>query len=409
MQSSVLLPLPMLLTSKMHPTLVKTKKRVCAMGENPLEPLPIFPSSSLHYPSGYLGAVPTPIPSLSTAVKELRAVIDETATENVDDIAVVSPLQLAERFEKTFGANLWLKREDLQPTVSFISLAGAILSRPRGVCDDESRPREKLLRGVLTCSTGNHGLGVALAAKKLGCRHNVVVGLPLETRKNKIDNIKTLGADVWRFNKMDYEYGDRLLRMSAENEDSTYVPAFDHEHVIAGQGTVGFEILEQMASLPHAIFVPVGGGGLIAGIANHVKSKFPEVKIIGVEPYDSNKLALSLHYGQRVQLDKVGSYTDAIAIKTVGKLPFLLCQELIDGVILVRNEDILSAINAMFDTHRSFLEPAGALALAGATQFAKYYDCKGKGDLVAITSGGNFEDFDSRRLRAVFEKSLSLP
>ncbi|MBA0587989.1 hypothetical protein Gorai_001108, partial [Gossypium raimondii] len=185
----------------------------------------------------------------------------------------------------------------------------------------------------------------------------------------------------------------------AKEEGRTFIPPFDHPDVIIGQGTVGMEIVRQMQSPLHAIFVPVGGGGLIAGIAAYVKRVSPEVKIIGVEPFDANAMALSLHHGERVMLEKVGGFADGVAVKEVGEETFSICRELVDGVVLVSRDAICASIKDMFEEKRSILEPAGALALAGAEAYCKYYGIKGK-NVAAITSGANM-NFD--KLRVVTE------
>ncbi|CAN1275862.1 Threonine dehydratase biosynthetic, chloroplastic [Linum perenne] len=211
-------------------------------------------------------------------------------------------------------------------------------------------------------------------------------------------SVERLGAKVVLVGDS-YDEAQAYAKQRSIQEGLTFVPPFDHPDVIMGQGTVGMEIVRQMQGPVHAIFVPVGGGGLIAGIAAYVKRVNPDVKIIGVEPADANAMALSLHHNQRVILDQVGGFADGVAVKEVGEETFRLCKELIDGVVLVSRDAICASIKDMFEEKRSILEPAGALALAGAEAYCKYYGVKGE-NVVAITSGANM-NFD--KLRVVTE------
>ncbi|KAI3687868.1 hypothetical protein L1987_81571 [Smallanthus sonchifolius] len=257
-------------------------------------------------------------------------------------------------------------------------------------------PKEQLAQGVICSSAGNHAQGVALAAKTLGC--DAVIVMPITTPRIKWESVKRLGATVV-LEGDSYDEAQAYAKRRGENENRTFIPPFDHPDIIMGQGTVGMEIVRQMQGPIHAIFVPVGGGGLIAGIAAYVKRVSPEVRIIGVEPADANAMALSLHHGQRVMLDQVGGFADGVAVKEVGSETFRLCRELIDGVVLVSRDAICASIKDMFEEKRSILEPAGALALAGAEAYCKFYNLKDI-NVVAITSGANM-NFD--RLRLVTE------
>lgn len=310
-------------------------------------------------------------------------------SSKVYDVAVESPLQFAERLSETLGTNVFLKREDLQPVFSF-KLRGAYNMMAK-------LPKEQLERGVICSSAGNHAQGVALSAKKLGC--DAVIVMPVTTPEIKWKSVERLGATVVLVGDS-YDEAQAYAKMRAQKESRTFIPPFDNPDVIIGQGTIGMEIVSQMKGRPlHAIFVPVGGGGLIAGIAAYVKRVKPEVKIIGVEPSDANAMALSLYHGQRIMLDKVGGFADGVAVKVVGEETFRLCKELIDGVVLVNRDAICASIKNMFEEKRSILEPAGALALAGAEAYCKYYGIKGE-NVVVITSGANM-NFD--RLRLVTE------
>ncbi|KAK6140025.1 hypothetical protein DH2020_026241 [Rehmannia glutinosa] len=316
------------------------------------KPLLRVSPSSMQCESGYL--VPNENLGNGGAVRNgtLNAMeyLTNILSSKVYDVAFESPLQLAPKLSERWGVNVWLKREDLQPVFSF-KLRGAYNMMAK-------LPKEQLDRGVICSSAGNHAQGVALSAQKLGC--NAVIVMPVTTPEIK--------------------------------EGRTFIPPFDHPDVIIGQGTVGMEIVRQMKGPIEAIFVPVGGGGLIAGIAAYVKRVSPEVKIIGVEPFDANAMALSLHYGQRVTLDQVGGFADGVAVKVVGEETFRLCKELIDGVVLVSRDAICASIKEHFRTSRCPF-------LAGAEAYCKYYGLKGA-NVVAVTSGANM-NFD--RLRLVTE------
>ncbi|CAN4118872.1 unnamed protein product [Withania somnifera] len=257
-------------------------------------------------------------------------------------------------------------------------------------------PKEQLEKGVICSSAGNHAQGVASSAQRLCC--NAVIVMPVTTPEIKWKSVKRLGATVVLVGDS-YDEAQAYAKERAEAEGRTFIPPFDHPDVIVGQGTVGMEINRQLKDNIHAIFVPVGGGGLIAGIAAYLKRVAPDIKIIGVEPLDANALALSLQHGQRVMLDQVGGFADGVAVKVVGEETYRLCKELIDGVVLVGRDAICASIKDMFEEKRSILEPAGALALAGAEAYCKYYGLKDE-NVVAITSGANM-NFD--RLRLVTE------
>ncbi|XP_073066706.1 threonine dehydratase 1 biosynthetic, chloroplastic-like [Primulina eburnea] len=309
-------------------------------------------------------------------------------SSKVYEVAYESPLELATKLSDRWGVNVWLKREDLQPVFSF-KLRGAYNMMAK-------LSKEQLEQGVICSSAGNHAQGVALSARKLGC--NAIIAMPVTTPEIKWRSVERLGATVVLVGDS-YDETQAYAKKRAEEEGRTFVPPFDHPDVIIGQGTVGMEIVRQMKEPLEAIFVPVGGGGLIAGIAAYVKRVSPEVKIIGVEPFDANAMALSLYHGRQVMLDQVGGFADGVAVKEVGKETFNLCRELIDGVVLVNRDAICASIKDMFEEKRSILEPAGALSLAGAEAYCKYYGIKGA-NVVAVTSGANM-NFD--RLRLVTE------
>ncbi|RZC79559.1 hypothetical protein C5167_003777 [Papaver somniferum] len=222
--------------------------------------------------------------------------------------------------------------------------------------------------------------------------------MPVTAPEIKWKSVQKLGAKAVLVGAS-YHEAQLYAKEKSRLEGRTFVPSFDHPHVIMGQGTVGMEILRQAKEPLHAIFAPIGGGGLIAGVAAYAKMVFPEVKIIGVEPYDANAMALSLHHGERIMLDQVGSFIDGVAISVVGEETFRLCQELIDGVVLVSSDAVCASIKDVIEEKKCILEPAGALALAGAEAYCKYYGLKGE-NVVAITSGANM---DLERLRLVTE------
>ncbi|KAJ8534012.1 hypothetical protein K7X08_007336 [Anisodus acutangulus] len=351
----------------------------------PLVPLLRVSPSSLQCEPGYL--IPNS-PVLGTGGVVGYEYLTNILSSKVYDVAYETPLQIAPKLSERLGVNVWLKREDLQPVFSF---------KIRGAYNMMAKlPKEQLERGVICSSAGNHAQGVALSAQRLGC--NAVIAMPVTTPDIKWKSVKRLGATVVLVGDS-YDEAQAYAKERAEAEGRTFIPPFDHPDVIVGQGTVGMEINRQLKENIHAIFVPVGGGGLIAGIAAYLKRVAPDIKIIGVEPLDANALALSLQHGQRVMLDQVGGFADGVAVKVVGEETYRICKELIDGVVLVGRDAICASIKDMFEEKRSILEPAGALALAGAEAYCKYYDLKGE-NVVAITSGANM-NFD--RLRLVTE------
>ncbi|CAB4287291.1 unnamed protein product [Prunus armeniaca] len=341
-------------------------------------------ADSLQYPPGFLGAVPD---RTATDGNDNGNIVDameyltNILSSKVYDVAIESPLELATKLSERLGVRVWMKREDLQPVFSF-KLRGAYNMMAK-------LPREQLDRGVICSSAGNHAQGVALAARKLNC--SAVIAMPWKS-------VERLGATVVLIGDS-YDEAQTYAKKRAQEEGRSFIPPFDHPDVIIGQGTVGMEIMRQTKGPLHAIFVPVGGGGLIAGIAAYVKRVSPKVKIIGVEPSDANAMALSLHHGQRIMLDQVGGFADGVAVKEVGEETFRLCKDMVDGVVLVSRDAICGSIKDMFEETRSILEPAGALSLAGAEAYCKYYGLKGE-NVVAITSGANM-NFD--KLRVVTE------
>jgi len=312
----------------------------------------------------------------------------------VYDVAVETPLEDAPLLSARLGNRVLLKREDLQPVFSF-KLRGAY-NKMVNLPDDSRK------RGVIAASAGNHAQGVALAASKLGCR--AVIVMPVTTPQVKVDAVLARGAEVVLHGD---SYSDAYTHALAlqKQRSLTFVHPFDDPDVIAGQGTVGMEILRQHHPADHgtlhAIFVAVGGGGLISGVAAYVKALQPKVLVIGVQTDDSNAMARSLAAGRRVQLHDVGLFSDGTAVREVGVETFKLCRRYVDEIITVDTDALCAAIKDVFQDTRSILEPAGALAIAGAKRFVERKKLKHR-TLVAVACGANM-DFD--RLRFVAERA----
>jgi threonine dehydratase len=321
-----------------------------------------------------------------------RDLLERILTALVYDVAIESPLEAAPRLSRRVGHQVWLKREDLQPVFSF-KLRGAY----NKIAQLEPAERE---RGVIAASAGNHAQGVALAASKLGCQ--AVIVMPVTTPRIKVDAVRTLGAEVvLHGDSFDEAYAHS--QTLAATEGRVYIHPYDDPDVIAGQGTIGLELLRQMPRGMQAVFVPVGGGGLIAGIAAYLKRLQPGIRIIGVEPVDADAMRRSLEAGHRVRLDRVGLFADGVAVSQVGALTFDLCKQYVDEIVLVNTDEICAAIKDVFEETRSVLEPAGALAVAGMKAWAARQEADAPtGNLVAILSGAN-ANFD--RLRFVAERA----
>lgn len=308
----------------------------------------------------------------------------------VYDVAIESPLEEAVSLGRRLGDKVLLKREDLQPVFSF---------KLRGAYNKMAKlGRDELARGVIAASAGNHAQGVALAAQKLGCEATIV--MPVTTPAIKISAVRRLGGQVVLFGE---SFSDAWLHTQdlIRQTGAVFIPPFDDPDVIAGQGTIGMEILRQYPDSIDAIFVPVGGGGLAAGIAAYVKQLCPAIKVIGVETDDSDAMRQSIEAGRRVELKEVGLFADGIAVKLVGEETFELCRKYLDEVITVDTDAICGAIKDIFESTRVVAEPAGALALAG---LHAYVDSRKARDetLVAIVSGANM-NFD--RLGHVVDRS----
>ena len=311
-------------------------------------------------------------------------------TARVYDVAQETPLEIAPNLSARLNNNLLLKREDMQSVFSF-KLRGAYNKMVQ-------LPADILRKGVIAASAGNHAQGVALGAKRLGTK--AIIVMPVTTPQVKVDAVKARGGNVVLYgDSYDDAYG--YARQLEQEKGLTFIHPFDDPFVIAGQGTIGMEIMRQCQQPIHAIFVAIGGGGLISGIAAYIKRLKPEIKIIGVEPVDSNAMEQSLRAGHRVKLSQVGLFADGVAVKQVGEETFRLCQEYVDEIILVNTDDICAAIKDVFEDTRSILEPAGALAIAGAKAYVERENIVGE-NLVAVACGANM-NFD--RLRFVAERA----
>ncbi|MBM2830142.1 MAG: threonine dehydratase [Gammaproteobacteria bacterium] len=312
------------------------------------------------------------------------------ACGRVYDVAKKTPLDYAPELSRRHKNTIWLKREDQQPVFSY---------KLRGAYNLMATLTQKERRqGVVTASAGNHAQGVALAAQKLGV--NALIVMPKTTPDIKITSVKRLGADVVLHGNTYDEARDYAVELASE-KNRTYIPPYDHPVVIAGQATVGVEILDQHPGSIDIIFVPVGGGGLIAGIAAYVKEKNPKIRIIGVESDEAPCMHHALAAGERVILEHIGIFADGAAVRQAGEEPFRIAQKYVDEILLVTNDEVCAAVQDIFEDTRSIPEPAGALALAGLKQYVSRKKIKNK-DLVAIFSGANV-NFD--RLRHIAELS----
>ncbi|WP_376963287.1 threonine ammonia-lyase, biosynthetic [Azospirillum sp. A26] len=311
-------------------------------------------------------------------------------TARVYDVAIESPLDPMPRLSQRLNNIALLKREDLQPVFSF-KLRGAY-NKMVGL------PPEARERGVVCASAGNHAQGVALSAQKLGIK--AVIVMPRTTPAIKVQAVKSRGGKVVLHGDV---FDDAYLhaRQIEADKGLTFIHPYDDPDVIAGQGTVGMEILRQHPHPLDAIFVQIGGGGLAAGIAAYVKFLRPDVKVIGVEPDDAASMGAAIAAGKRVQLDQVGLFADGVAVRQVGSETFRLCSELLDEVITVNTDEICAAVKDIFEDTRAITEPSGAVGLAGLKKYAGREGLQGKG-LVAIGSGANM-NFD--RLRHIAERA----
>lgn len=316
--------------------------------------------------------------------------LERILSARVYDVAIESPLERAPGLTARLNNPLLLKREDMQPVFSF---------KIRGAYNKMVRlSPAQLRRGVIAASAGNHAQGVALAAHRIGCAATIV--MPITTPPIKVSAVKAAGARVVLDGDSYSDAYQRAMQLR-RREHLTFIHPYDDPDVIAGQGTIGMELLRQWSGPLHAIFVAVGGGGLIGGIAAYVKRLRPEVKVIGVEPVDADAMTRSLAAGRRITLPHVGLFADGVAVKQVGRETFRLARKLVDEMILVDTDSTCAAIKDVFEDTRAVLEPAGALAIAGAKSYVERTGIRNR-NLIAVACGANI-NFD--RLRFVAERA----
>ncbi len=308
----------------------------------------------------------------------------------VYDVAIESPLDPLSRLGRALGRDVLLKREDLQPVFSF-KLRGAFNRIVK-------LAPEVRARGVICASAGNHAQGVALAARELGIKATIV--MPRTTPQIKVRSVRSYGAQVVLHGDS-FDEAHAHSRQIEQEKGLTFIHPYDDPEVIAGQGTVGVEILNQHPGPIAAVFVQIGGGGLAAGVASYIRFLRPEVPVIGVEAEDSACMKAAFDAGERVVLDQVGLFADGVAVRQAGEETFRLCRELLDGIVTVTTDEICAAMKDIYDDTRAIAEPSGALGLAGLKKY-----CSGRvlgdGAVIAINSGANM-NFD--RLRHVAERA----
>ncbi len=316
--------------------------------------------------------------------------IDKILKARVYDVAKKTPLDYAGLLSSKLNNHIYLKREDLQEVFSF-KLRGAYNKI-------SSLSTEERKKGIIAASAGNHAQGVALSARRLGLSATIV--MPTTTPEIKIESVQNRGAKVVLFGDT-YDEAAIHANQLAIDTGMTLVPPYDDPEVIAGQGTIAMEILQQTEGKLHAVFVPVGGGGLIAGIGVYLKQLYPEIKVIGVEPEDAPSMHHALKADERIILDQVGIFADGVAVRQVGEETFRVAKQCVDEMILVSTDEICASIKDIYDDTRSIVEPAGALAVAGLKKYCNSNDISEQ-QLVAINSGANI-NFD--RLRHVAERA----
>lgn len=320
----------------------------------------------------------------------LTAYTKKILQARVYDVAQKTRLDYAPMLSTRLNNHIWIKREDMQPVFSF---------KIRGAYNKIAHlPEEIRAKGIIAASAGNHAQGVALSAARLGIPATIV--MPKTTPEIKVISVRRRGAEVV-LHGTTYDDASQYTQKLVEQQNLTYIHPYDDEYVIAGQGTVGMEILQQHTKPLTAIFVPVGGGGLIAGVAAYVKYLCPHIKVIGVEPREAPTLHAALKAGERIVLEQVGIFADGVAVRQIGRLPFEIARHYVDEVLLVNTDEICAAIKDTFEDTRTIAEPAGALALAGLKQYVAREGCTDQ-HLVTINSGANM-NFD--RLGYITERT----
>ena len=322
--------------------------------------------------------------------RKIKSIISKVNQTSVYDVATNTPLHKATILSKKLNNKIHIKREDLQSIFSF-KLRGAY-------CKIKQLTKSKNIRKIIAASAGNHAQGVALSASKLGIKSIIV--MPTTTPKIKIDSVKSLGADVILFGDA-YDDAYEYAIKKSKKDKIEFIHPYDDIDVIAGQGTIAKEILQQSANKIDYIFIPVGGGGLLAGIAAYFKKYSPRTKIITVEPEDSNCFQQAFKDNKRTKLKTIGIFADGVAVKQIGKLPFEISRHIVDSTLLVSTDEICSGIKDLYDETRTVAEPAGALSIAGIKKYIKLKNLSKK-NIVGIFCGANM-NFD--RLRHVSERS----
>jgi len=319
----------------------------------------------------------------------MSALIDLADNSNVYDVAKVSALSIAQQLSKRFKNQIYLKREDDQVIHSF-KLRGAYQKM-------SSMSEEQKSKGVIASSAGNHAQGVALGASKLNIK--AIIVMPTSTPKIKVQAVEQLGAEVILHGDV-YDDAFHHAKKLETEQNLCFISPYDDFEVIAGQATVAKEVLSQLDEIDY-VFAPVGGGGLISGMASYIKHYAPHIKVIGVEPLDSPTLFKALEANDRVVLDDVGRFADGVAVKQIGALPFEIAKKSVDDVVLVSNDEMCAAIKDIYEDVRSVSEPAGALSTAGVKKYILEHGLQGK-NIVSVVSGANV-NFD--RLRYIAERA----
>lgn len=321
----------------------------------------------------------------------MDSIVQKILTSRIYEVAAKTPLHHAQQLSTALHCQVYLKREDLQPVFSF-KIRGAYSKMV-------SLTKDELDRGVIAASAGNHAQGVALSARKLGT--SALIVMPRTTPTIKVEAVKRYGAEVVLAGDNYSEAAEHCKSLLAKT-GRIFIHPYDDPDVIAGQGTIAKEILEQQPDVTH-IFVPVGGGGLIAGIATYIKHTAPHITVIGVEPEDALTLTNALTAGQRVTLPHVGIFADGVAVKQVGELTFELAQQYVNDMVSVSNDELCAALKRVFEDTRSIVEPAGALGVAGLEKYAATHTLPENAVCVAINSGANMS---FERLQFVTERTM---
>jgi threonine dehydratase len=319
----------------------------------------------------------------------MQRIVELANNSRVYDVANITPLSFANQLSKRFANNIYMKREDEQSVHSF-KLRGAY-QKISGLSDED------LGMGVIASSAGNHAQGVALAANRMGT--NATIVMPLSTPKIKVQSVEQLGAKVILYGDI-YDDAYQHAKKLEKDNDMVFIHPFDDIDVIAGQATIAKELLSQLPSIDK-IFVPVGGGGLIAGIAAYIRGSGADIEVIGVEPEDSPTLYQALKTGHREVLSEVGRFADGVAVKQIGETTFGMIKDIVSEVVLVSNDEICAAVKDIFEDTRSIAEPAGALATAGVKKYLEKTNTKEQ-NIVSVVSGANV-NFD--RLRYIAERA----